>query len=87
MNTDNSSPKGKKMIQRVRLSTLYAAALLGLILSAPAQALLNENCIISVLNRTVQVKPDGTWVLPNIPANSGPVRARATCVQNGLTAI
>jgi alpha-tubulin suppressor-like RCC1 family protein len=46
---------------------------------------LNENCVMSVLNRTVQVKPDGTWVLPNIPANQGPVRARATCVENGIT--
>ena len=83
MNTD--SPKGKKMIQGIRLSGLCSAAILGFSLSLPAQAALNENCIISVLNRTVQVKPDGTWVLPNIPANSGPVRARATCVQNGLT--
>lgn len=85
MNTDNGKSKGKEMIRGLRFSALYAATLLGLFISAPAQALLNENCIISVLNRTVQVKPDGTWVLPNIPANSGPVRARATCVENGLT--
>jgi hypothetical protein len=48
-------------------------------------ATLDESCVVSVLNRTVQVKPDGTWVLPNIPANFGPVRARATCVENGIT--
>jgi hypothetical protein len=53
--------------------------------SLPAFAQLNENCVVSVLNRTVQVKPDGTWILPNIPANFGPVRARATCVSNGQT--
>ena len=46
---------------------------------------LNENCTISVLNRTVRVNPDGSWVLPNIPANFGQVKARATCVQNGVT--
>jgi hypothetical protein len=46
---------------------------------------LNEHCTVSVLNRNVQVKPDGTWVLPNIPANFGRVRARATCVENGQT--
>lgn len=46
---------------------------------------LSDNCVVSVLNRTVQVKPDGTWVLPNIPANFGPVRGRATCVENGVT--
>ncbi len=52
---------------------------------SPALAQLNENCVVSILNRTVLVKPDGTWVLPNIPANFGPVRARATCVENGVT--
>ena len=51
----------------------------------PAQAQLNENCVVSVLNRNVQAKADGTWVLPNIPANFGTVRARATCVQGGVT--
>src|SRR6266481_125578 len=51
----------------------------------PANAQLNQNCIVSVLNRNVQVNADGTWVLPNIPANFGPVRARATCVTNGIT--
>src|ERR1019366_8101214 len=28
---------------------------------------------------------DGSRVLPNIPANFGQVKARATCVQNGVT--
>jgi len=51
----------------------------------PAWGQLNENCVVSVLNRNVQVNPDGTWVLPNIPANFGQVRARATCVDNSLT--
>jgi len=50
-----------------------------------AFAVLNDSCVVSVLNRTVQVKADGTWVLPNIPANFGPVRARATCVSDGIT--
>jgi hypothetical protein len=48
-------------------------------------AQLNQNCTVSVLNRTVPVAPDGTWVLPNVPANFGQVKARATCVQNGVT--
>src|SRR4051812_46076821 len=46
---------------------------------------LNDTCTVSVLNRNVPVKPDGSWVLPNVPANFGQVRARATCVQNGIT--
>src|SRR5271157_3703083 len=50
-----------------------------------ALAQLNQNCTVSVLNRTVPVGPDGTWVLPNVPANFGQVKARATCIQNGVT--
>jgi len=39
----------------------------------PGTAQLNQNCVVSVLNRNVQVNADGTWVLPNIPANFGSV--------------
>jgi hypothetical protein len=53
--------------------------------SPTANAQLNDSCTISVLNRNVQVNTDGTWVLPNIPVNQGRVRARATCILNGLT--
>jgi len=41
---------------------------------------LDERCIVAALNRTVPVDPDGTWILPRIPANVGPVRMRASCV-------
>lgn len=54
-------------------------------LGAPVLAQLNQNCTVSVLNRTVPVGADGRWVLPNVPANFGQVKARATCVQNGTT--
>ncbi len=53
--------------------------------SSSASAQLNQNCVVSVLNRNVQVNADSTWILPNIPANFGRVRARATCVENGIT--
>ncbi len=56
------------------------------LLTAPlALAQLSSNCTVSVLNRTVQVNADGSWVLPNVPANLGKVKARATCVDNGIT--
>src|SRR5690348_4563212 len=58
---------------------------LALCTAGPALAQFNENCTVSVLNRNVRVNPDGSWVLPNIPANFGPVRARVTCVVNGET--
>src|SRR5690348_1915891 len=50
-----------------------------------AQEPLKPGCVVSILNRTVEVQPDGTWVLPNVPANIGQVRARATCIDNGTT--
>ena len=51
----------------------------------PASAQLDETCVVSALNRTAPVDADGVWVLPNVPANLGPVRARATCVADGVT--
>lgn len=57
----------------------------GMLITVSAAAQLNENCVVSVLNRNVTAKSDGSWVLPNIPANFGKVRARATCVQGGVT--
>ena len=53
----------------------------------PLVGQLNQNCVVSVLNRTVAVREDGTFVLPNVPAGFGQVRARATCVENGQTRV
>jgi len=44
-----------------------------------------EECTVSVLNRSTRLRADGVWVLPNIPANSGAVRVRATCVSQDGT--
>jgi DNA-binding beta-propeller fold protein YncE len=51
----------------------------------PAPMVLDSTCVVSVLNRTTKVNADGTWILPSVPANFGPVSARATCVRNGTT--
>ncbi len=50
-----------------------------------AAAQLPQDCTVSVLNRSAKVRPDGTWIISNIPANMGLVRARAACVKNGKT--
>jgi hypothetical protein len=68
-----------------RAVRLIALTLLAVLPARESAAQLNENCTVSVLNRNVRVNPDGTWILPNIPANLGPVRARATCVIDGRT--
>jgi hypothetical protein len=74
------------MESRTSCILLKAVVTLFLLWSVPvATAQLNEDCTVSVLNRTVQVNADGSWVLPNIPANFGQVKARATCVRNGVT--
>lgn len=67
------------------LAVIVALTTFTAIVAVPGFAQLNENCTVSVLNRNVSVNPDGTWVLPNIPANFGQVRARATCVEGGIT--
>ena len=74
-------------MKRTAYSTgsLGSAIALALFVVCPATAQLNQNCTVSVLNRNVQVNADGSWVLPNIPANIGQVKVRATCVQNGVT--
>lgn len=46
---------------------------------------LDERCVVTILNRTAQVLPDGMVLVQNVPANFGPVRARATCVVDGVT--
>lgn len=63
---------------------LMALCLLFAIDTAFAQTL-DDSCIVSILNRTVQVAPDGSWSMPNVPSNMGRVRARATCIKNGQT--
>src|SRR5256885_15119758 len=68
-----------------KILEMIATGVLVLCAAEVALGQINENCTVSVLNRTVRVNPDGSWVLPNIPANFGQVRARATCVQNGVT--
>jgi hypothetical protein len=40
-------------------------------------------CTVSILNQTAFVQSDGSWTIPNIPSNMGPVRARMTCIENG----
>src|ERR1700746_1758067 len=56
-----------------------------LLMTGLLNAQLNQNCTVSILNRTTQAQPDGSWTISNVPAGFGTVRARATCVNNGIT--
>jgi hypothetical protein len=70
-----------------RAGRRLALALLAAVLLGPGAALaqLDDSCIVSALNRTAPVDADGVWVLTNVPAGSGQIRVRATCVANGVT--
>lgn len=46
---------------------------------------LDSTCSVNILNRTIQANEFGRFALPNIPSFMGQVRARATCVKNGVT--
>ncbi|HXO51137.1 MAG TPA: Ig-like domain-containing protein, partial [Mycobacterium sp.] len=55
------------------------------VIATPAWAQLDQTCMVSALNRTAPVDAAGVWVLSNVPAGSGQIRVRATCVANGVT--
>ncbi len=74
--------KGLNIIKLRYLILLFLSIFL---YDSTAFAQLNENCTVSILNRTSRVKEDGTWGITNVPSNFGEVRARATCVEEGQT--
>lgn len=73
------------MSRRKRNPNVGLGVLLLALWPSLAAAQLDDTCMVSALNRTAPVRADGSWVLPNVPANQGPVRVRATCVANGVT--
>ncbi|NUN15709.1 MAG: carboxypeptidase regulatory-like domain-containing protein, partial [Myxococcales bacterium] len=87
VDTATNRPHRVGSIPKTFLGASLSVALACLIVSsAPAQAQqLNENCMINLLNYTVQVHPDGTWALPNIPIEPGFYRLRVVCTENGET--
>ncbi len=68
-----------------RSGGLLALSLLACFLPGPALAQLDPSCTVSILNRSAQPREDGSWRIDNVPAGFGPVRARATCLRNGVT--
>ena len=51
------------------------------------ELVLDESCIVSVLNRTVQADENGLFALANIPSFMGAVRARASCIRGNKTIV
>ncbi len=73
------------LLTRLKLALATALALLVQPVTQAQILTLDESCIVSILNRTVQVQQGGSWSLDNVPSFMGQVRARATCVRNGVT--
>ena len=44
---------------------------------------LDESCVASILSRSVQVSPNGTFAIPNLPVQPGGFRVRAVCNPEG----
>ncbi|HEV7485689.1 MAG TPA: Ig-like domain-containing protein [Thermoanaerobaculia bacterium] len=61
--------------------------LLAVLVVTGAQAQLDNTCTISILNRSARVASGGQWIISDVPANQGPVRARATCVFGDVTRV
>ncbi len=72
---------------RTHLLITLRHSLLLLAFAVSAQAQLDDSCTVAVLNRTARADRNGFWRLANVPTNLGQVRARATCVRNGVTTV
>ena len=59
-------------------STVYAAE---------STLLVDSTCTITILNRSVQARDNGSFELTNIPSFMGRVRAQATCIRDGKTLV
>ncbi|WP_347986704.1 Ig-like domain-containing protein [Methylomonas sp. AM2-LC] len=75
----------KRHINQSFLAILLALSLSLMGQSAVAANVLDQNCVVNILNRTIQVNSDGSWSMPNVPSTQGQVRARATCTKLGET--
>jgi large repetitive protein len=68
------------MKPRLRAALFAYAALVLFVPLITAQ--LNQNCVATIANRSVQVNANGSFAVPNVPADIGLYRVRVIC-QNG----
>ncbi len=77
MNDSIYSPLAKKLMLAWALPTLFCSQVLFAQEREPIT--IDEQCIVTVLNRAVYAEEDGTFVLPNVPATQGKIKANVTC--------
>ena len=76
------------MLRIGKQQPFFLVGVLLLMLATPISVMANildQDCVVNVLNRIVQVGADGSWTMPNVPSSMGQIRARVTCVRNGVT--
>jgi hypothetical protein len=76
----NETSPARGHLTRAVLATMVVAVLTSAFAGSPAWGQLDSTCMVSALNRTAPVDDSGVWLLPNVPADLGPLRVRATCV-------
>lgn len=60
--------------------SVFVLALAGSLLASDAEAQrIDENCTALIMNRVVQVSPNGTFAIPDVPVDQGQYRVRVVC--------
>ena len=72
---------GRRVQQQIGLFCLIL--LVGVTVQAEL-GVLNEDCVVTILNRQTQVSANGTFALGNVPIPPGPIRARFVCDRDTL---
>src|SRR5579864_544284 len=87
---EGSSRRSSTLSRALHGVLLIAAWLLFVHPEATAQTRLQDNpplwddtCVATLQNQSVQISPDGSFVLPNIPVDRGLYRVRITCNRAG----
>ena len=74
-----------RLVRHVAFGLIPALAL-GMSMGAAQAQVLNEDCTANVLNRRIQVNPNGTFAIGNVPISFGAFRVRIVCERpSGLT--
>ncbi len=81
---DNSVRPAFRWIRRCSFFWVLVLVSAGALAPKPSMASagggqLDESCVATVLNRTIQVSPDGTFAIGNVPVAPGVFRVRVVC--------
>ena len=74
----------RRLVTHVAFGLIPALALGVPVWDAQAQVL-NEDCTANVLNRRIQVNPNDTFAIGNVPISAGAFRVRIVCERERLT--